>query len=580
MSNRSVNKQKLKELASIFPEAFVDETLDFDRLDKLLGREESFGLEWSGKREAHRRVAQDEGEPFTISLKREADSPNPQHFFVVGDNLKVMRCLRRAYAGQIKCIYVDPPYNTGKEFVYRDVRSKESGLSTTSKATRHSAWLSMIYPRLCLAQELLREDGVIFISIDEHEYANLRVVCDELFGEANCVGNFIWRRSGGGGLRGVFPVTVHEYILCYAKNARAHTERWFAPYSPQSLSQFRHLDEKGRYKRQALYLSTLSSGKNQKYYIDLPDGSKARPPEGRGAWRFIEETFLREKEKGCICFVPSKNSPLICSDGRQAAYNIYTKQYIDARGSNPTSILPDAIVGQTRAARAEIKSLLGRDVFDYAKPVSLLKYLFSLFPKESGDIFLDMFAGSAAASTAVLCLNESGEEYRFLAIQIPEPCNPRSTAYRTGFQTIDQIGVERINRYIENSGYDHAYAVCHLRKGVLHFTETDGFRVRSHSEKNATTDIDALRTEIQLHFGFALDSAVSRVPIETKNCVERIESSSQKRALFLSFDDEIDVDTLRTLPMRETDLFVCWKEAFPEHERDSIRAGRLIYIQR
>ena len=359
-----------------------------------------------------------------------------KHQLLVGDNLEIMRSERKRFEKRFKCVYMDPPYNTGKQFLYNDQRSSIQ------------EWLAFISPRLQLAHQYLRQDGLFFASIDDHAYAHLKLLCDQIFGNENYVTTFIWRRSGAGGLRKIFPVTTHEYILCYAKQKSCHSKPWHAPHSESSLNAFRWEDERGKYKRQALYHRTLAYREAQHYPITIPDGRKVYPPKEQGAWRYIKSRFLEEKNKNNICFIPSNRSPLRLEDGRPAPINIYTKQYLIAGQSNPSSLLNPALVGQTRAAKAELKSIFGSDLFQYAKPTKLLIHLFSLFPTEDGDLFLDMFAGSASMADAIHQLNPL---LHTVSIQKPELCSPKSPAHEAGFMNIAALAWERICKTIPST---------------------------------------------------------------------------------------------------------------------------------
>ncbi|PIR77740.1 MAG: site-specific DNA-methyltransferase, partial [Candidatus Magasanikbacteria bacterium CG10_big_fil_rev_8_21_14_0_10_38_6] len=340
----------------------------------------------------------------------EKDDNGVTNLLIEGDNYHALSVLNYTHAGKIDVIYIDPPYNTGnKDFVYNDQYvDKEDSY-------RHSKWISFIEKRLSSIKHLLKQDGVFFVSIDDNEQASLKLLCDEIFGEENFITQFIWRRSGTGGLRGIFPVTTHEYILVYAKNKLSITNKWFAPYSENSRNAFKSSDEKGEYKTQALYLTSLKYVDSQAYFIDLPDGTRAKPPLGRGSWRYVESTYRDELEKGNILFKKVKTSPLLLANGERASYNIYTKQYISDEGTNPPSILPDDIVGQTRSAKSELKKMFGSDVFDYAKPSTLIKYIIQLVNKSEGITILDFFAGTGTTGHAVLELNkEDGGSRQFI----------------------------------------------------------------------------------------------------------------------------------------------------------------------
>lgn len=395
MNNKTLNECTKEELIGII---------------SSLKKQKKFGLVWEDKPE---KVATECRQKLpvvkedTSKVIDNAGITEPTNIIIEGDNYHALSVLNYTHAGKIDVIYIDPPYNTGsKDFAYNDryIDAEDN--------FRHSKWLSFMQKRLVLAKQLLKDDGVIFISIDDNEQAHLKLLCDEIFGGENFITQFIWRRSGTGGLRGLFPVTTHEYILVYANNIMHIAEKWMAPYSDSSNMAFKNSDERGLFKTQALYLTSLKQTDTQAYFIELPDKTMARPPIEKGAWRYIETTYKNELAAGNIIFKKTKNSPLILDNGDNAQYNIYTKQYISDEGSNPASILPDEQVKQTRAARAELKNLFGEDVFNYAKPSTLVKYLIQLVNKPRNISILDFFAGSGTTGQAVLELNMADGGHR------------------------------------------------------------------------------------------------------------------------------------------------------------------------
>ena len=435
-------------LQELFPEAFDGAVFQPQRLAELLNTGEDQGakvaLDWDGKDSS--KVFEAPKGQLHLFRGEGVHEDNAPHRFIEGDNLDVLRYLRETESNSIKLMYIDPPYNTGKGFIYSD-----SFDANRCKDSAMSAWLSFMHPRLLLAKHMLKDDGVVFISIDDNAFGYLKVLADEIFGPENSITTFIWRRSGAGGLRGKFPVTLHEYVLCYTKDKSTHTERWYAPYSKSSMAAFSNQDAGGRFKTQALYLSTLKAGDNQRYAIALPDGTSAWPPDG-GVWRFIEKTFLEKCKRGEILFLPSQSSPLVLQDGSPAAFNIYTKQYMDSKGSNPPSLLPEDVVGQTRKAKSEIKKVFGAAVFDYPKPVALIKYLLKLVPYQDGDKCMDFFAGSGSTCQAAFELNdERAQQLKVTAIQSAEPVPPSHVAHKSGFRFISDITLERMRRSLSAS---------------------------------------------------------------------------------------------------------------------------------
>ena len=381
---------------------------------KTLKKQKRFGLVWEDKPENVVRECETKLPVVKeVTEKRIENAPGePTNIIIEGDNYHALSVLNYTHAGKIDVIYIDPPYNTGnKDFIYNDCYvDKEDTF-------RHSKWLSFMEKRLKLAKNLLADDGVIFISIDDNEQSSLKQLCDSIFNDENFIDCFVWRRSGTGGLRGIFPVTTHEYMLCYARKKNKIVSEWLSPYSESSLKDFRGEDENGKYKTQALYLTSLKQTDGQSYAIKLPDGKMARPPKGIGAWRFIEETYKEHLSNRLIVFKKVKNSPLILDSGDRADYNIYTKQYMSDDGTNPPTIFPEELVGQTRAARAELKRLFGKDVFPYAKPSSLIEYILKLVNKKNTISVLDFFAGSGTTGQAVMELNkEDGGHRQFILV--------------------------------------------------------------------------------------------------------------------------------------------------------------------
>ena len=469
--NDNITDQQLAKLQELFPEVFTEGGVNWPQLRATLGDAidggDSYGLSWKGKSGVFAKIQEKTVETLRPDRDNSVDWDATGNMFIEGDNLAALKILHKSYYGRVKMIYIDPPYNTGNDFVYNDdfkqTRksyeaevgivddegniTRDDGLRANTGGHKHSNWLNMMYPRLFLARNLLCQDGVIFVSIDDNEVHNLRLIMNEIFGEENFITQFVWRRSGTGGLRGVFPITTHEYILAYSRNIASITKRWLAPYTKDALSAFSMEDERGVYKTQALYLTSLKQTDSQSYYIDLPDNSKVRPPDGVGSWRFIESTYKKELELGNVVFKEVSNSPLVTSDNKKANYNIYIKQYMSDEGTNPASILPDEIVGQTRAARAELKRLFNTDYFEYAKPISLIKYLISLTNCDRESIILDFFSGSGTTAHAVAELNaEDGGNRRWICVQLPEQTSEKSEAFKAGYANIADIARERIRR--------------------------------------------------------------------------------------------------------------------------------------
>lgn len=564
-----------------------------EALDKLEDKDESYDFTWVGKRKSIIEAGAPINKILRPDLEVSKDFDNTKNMLIVGDNLDALKLLQESYLGKIKMIYIDPPYNTGHDFVYNDDFSIEKANysdsakdndkniiiaedkfleNSKSNGRFHSDWLSMMYPRLKLAKNLLSENGVIFISIDDNEQANLKKICDEIFGEDNFVDEFVWRRSGTGGLRGVFPVTTHEYILCYARNKDSITQPWMAPYSESSLAAFTNEDENGKYKTQALYLTSLKQTKSQAYPIELPDGIKAIPPTGTGAWRFIEDTYKEELKNGNIVFKEVPNSPLQGINGEKVSYNIYTKQYISNEGTNPPTILPEDVVGQTRAARAELKKIFGKDVFSYAKPTSLIEYLVNLPDLGKESIVLDFFAGSGTSGHSVMNLNLKDHGSRqYIGVQLNENLDEAfdmatgsdKATIKNAIDYLDSIDrpheiseltAERLKKCVDDSDLidsglrvfriDDANEKDNIRKPLGEIDQSDMFDMIDNVKKD--------RTPLDLLFGVIYTSALPfDLKLETRkigeNTVYTYGYLDENTGLIACFDDEVPEETVKEI---------------------------------
>ncbi len=367
---------------------------------------------------------------FTEITEREiAVAPEkPYNFLFEGDNLHSLYLLEKTHNGKIDVIYIDPPYNTGKSFIYDD---KMIG---NDDAYKHSKWLSFMDKRLRIAQKLLKLTGVIFISIGETEISNLKLLCDDIFGEANCLG-IVPRLMKTGGNKGRFFSPNIDYILVYAKN-ESQTGNFKADLDEALVKKlYNKIETKGerkgeRYRPFGLYQSSLDERPNQRYYVECPDGTFAIPPgktmpaktldgekvlpnKGDGCWRWSQDRYIEEKKKGNLVFIESKEGVLIQPDGSKSKWNVYTKIWLSDRaeeGQTPTNFIGEF---ENRHSAKEIKDI-GLN-FDFAKPTKLIKYLFSLTRIGNGGVFLDFFAGSGTTGQAVLELNkEDGGNRKFI----------------------------------------------------------------------------------------------------------------------------------------------------------------------
>ena len=447
--------QNIEKIAALFPNCVTEtaegKAIDFDLLKQELnhevveGAKERYRLEWPGKKEAI--VTANLPTTKTLRPVRE-DSVNfdtTENMYIEGDNLEVLKILQESYLGKIKMIYIDPPYNTGKDFVYKDNFTQDSAdykeetdqideygnrlVANPETAGRyHSDWLSMMYPRLKLARNLLTDDGVIFMSIDDNEVHNLRKICDEVFGESNFVGEFMRQSKIGGGSDSKFIVKEHENCLCYSKSINTLNE-FYTKHDENYLKRYKESDENGRY-----FWDTLARGglKNPiRFEVEAPDGTKLT-----NNWNRAKSTFYKDLESGEIKFKKKK-------DG---IWNVYFKQRLNLKGKKPRSFTSD--LGSTIDGKNDIKTIFINDkIFSYPKPTKLIRFLNSLIDKNENSIVLDFFSGSATTAHAVLQLNaEDGGKRKFIMAQLPEATDEKSEAYKAGYKNICEIGKERIRR--------------------------------------------------------------------------------------------------------------------------------------
>ncbi len=453
--------ENFQKLAALFPNCVTESSdgkaIDFDLLKQELnhavveGNKERYRLEWPGKREAI--VTANLPTTKTLRPVREdsVDFDTTENIYIEGDNLEVLKLLQESYLGKIKMIYIDPPYNTGKDFVYKDNFTKdlkeellESGqkdefnqrliVNPETSGRYHSDWLTMMYPRLKLARNLLTEDGVIFISIDDNEVHNLRKLCDEVFGDKSFVAELIWKRRSSSALADNNVSTDHEYVLTYQKGNLGEfigIQKDFRNYSNPDN------DPRGEWVLGDLTVGmTASMRPNQAYdLIDPITGNKFHFNPNR-VWAYIPESMKNLLYEKRVVFPkdPAKR-PMI-------------KRFRNELKStfNPiSSILIDHVGLNTEATR-NIQELMGGNLFDYSKPISLLNTLIKQICS-SNDIVLDFFSGSSVTANSVLNLNsEDGLKRSYIMVQIPELNEEKSEAYKAGYRNICELGKERIRR--------------------------------------------------------------------------------------------------------------------------------------
>lgn len=490
---QTVNKadENFKKLAAMFPNA-VTETIDktgevVRAIDKDIlmqeisckvvdGKEERYQFTWPDKKKSIllanapinktlRPVRDDEtiptgadseGKPYCSSGS--VDFDNTENLYIEGDNLEVLKLLQETYLGKIKMIYIDPPYNTGNDFVYEDdfVQSTDEYLENSgqfddagnrlvknldSNGRFHTDWLNMIYSRIKLAKDLLADNGVLFISIDDGEAANLMKLCNDIMGEVNFVADLIWQKKFSRANDATYFSTMHDHILCYCKsNIVLDNNGWkigLIPRGDEIPKGYSNPDNDPRGVWTSVILSAKSGSESLLYEIETPSGRKVVPPSGR-FWSCSKDTFEKWKADNRIWFGTN-------GDGTPRKKTFLSEVQ---QGLRPNTILFQDEVGNNQEAKQETKALFnGLGIFDGPKPVRLLKYLFRIANVDTSDIILDFFSGSATVAHAVMELNaEDSGQRKFILVQLPEETDEKSEAYKAGYKNICEIGKERIRR--------------------------------------------------------------------------------------------------------------------------------------
>lgn len=450
MDMEAANRERLR---AVFPECFSEGKLDIDKLLSLCGEYitddfEKYEFRWKGKSDCLRIAQRRSTATLRPCPSESVNFDTTQNLYIEGDNLEVLKLLQKSYFRKVKMIYIDPPYNTGNDFVYEDdfADPMRRYMEVTRQTTKsnpetmgryHTNWLNMMYPRLRLAANLLRDDGVIFISIDDNEAANLRKLCDEVFGEENFVSQQIWEKKFAPQNDDKYITAVHDYILIYAKSKENWKPR-LQERTGAALEKFKNLDndERGVWTSGDLTSKTKATGHS--YVIVSPSGKEFYPPEGR-QWAPSYETYLKLKQENRLWF------------GEKGDNVPRQKQFLSEiqAGVVPTTLMPYAECGHNQEAKKELISLLPGigNAFETPKPSRLLRKLLGLVNFDFNDIILDFFSGSATTAHAVMQLNaEDGGNRRFIMVQLPEVCGEKSEAYNAGYKNICEIGKERIRR--------------------------------------------------------------------------------------------------------------------------------------
>lgn len=605
METKDQTRANIELIAELFPNVITEmndehgklrKGINFDLLrqelsGEIVSGEECYDFTWVGKRaamvEANRKIRK----TLRPVIEESKSWETTENLYIEGDNLDALKLLQESYLNSVKMIYIDPPYNTGNDsFVYADdftmdmedfeesidYRDEEGNIqfrkNTETNPRFHSDWCSMIYPRLKLARNLLRDDGVIFISINDIELANLRQICNEIFGESNFVADLVWANKEGGGSSDsrLFRIK-HEHILCFAKDIDS-VDIQGVPVGNEDRYRFadEYVATRGKYYLQKMGMGTIQYSPSLDYPITAPDGTTIMPSDNNGGrkacWRWSKPKYEWGVESG---FIEIKKD-------RNGIWTVYSKQYLNCdnegniitRTQRPMGIIDE--YSSTQAAKLLERMGLG-SMFSYAKPVELIRYLCERVSSH-GDIILDFFSGSATTAHAVMQLNADDDSKRkFIMVQLPEETDEQSAAARAGFKTIADIGKERIRRAGENIEGEIEGANQKLDDGEQPKKVPDiGFRVFKVDSTNmndvyyAASEItqDLLsqmevnikddRTELDLLYGVLVDWGL---PLSLRHTMETVDGVTvhtvDQGSLIACFAEHVSEEVVREIAWRK-----------------------------
>jgi adenine-specific DNA-methyltransferase len=600
--------ENVNKLAELFPNVITESldavgtpvrAIDFDLLRQELsdhvaeGPQERYQLDWPGKRAALFAA----NAPITKTLRpvreESVDFEGTKNLFIEGDNLEVLKLLQESYLGKVKLIYIDPPYNTGNDFIYEDDFAestaeylKRSGqvdedgtrlvANTEANGRFHSDWLSMIYPRLKLARRLLRDDGVLVASINDSEHARLVQICDELFGSENHVESIVWKRRYGGGAKEKHIVSIHEYLVVYARDLSRLEELVVDMPEDHVRRYYKLVDDKvasrGPYRLQPLEpAASMADRPNLRFAIAAPDGSEIWP---KRQWLWAKDRVETARLDDGLEFK---------QDGTR--WSVAIKQYLlnedGSRRKTKASSIVDDIFGQTGSS--DLKRIFGgKELFPYSKPADLMARLVELFAR-GDDVVMDLFAGSGSTAHGVMKQSSQDNSHRsFVMVQLAEACDPKSEAFKEGFGTIAELAMERIRRsgaqLLEESPTwrgDVGFRVLRMDDSNLGDVlqtpdeiEQEGLALFTDTVKPDRTSDDLL-FQILLHWG--LDLAAS---IATEYLGEREITIVDNGALIAYFAKPVTIEIATAIAERQP-LRAVFRDAAFESDADRINAEQI-----
>jgi adenine-specific DNA-methyltransferase len=616
LTSMNITEEQLLNFKQLFPEVFTEGLkVDWEKLKLTLGEtvdtgKERYGMNWPGKADCFKTIQQPSIATLVPARDESIDFDTTENLFIEGDNLEVLKLLQKSYLGGIKFMYFDPPYNTGKEFIYPDnyTESLETYLeytgqtnsdgkkfvtNTDSDGRFHSKWMNMMYPRLFLAKNLLTEDGVIFISIDDNEVNNLKALCNEIFGEENFIANVIWERSFS-------PVNLkkhfsenHDFILCFAKNLSVSINNGLKR-SLEADARYSNPDNDPRGDWTSSDMTVGPAIQEKLYQLITPSGKIMAPSRGR-CWLFTKDRYEEMLADNRIWFGESgENMPRV-------------KKFLsEVKNSvTPMTIWKYSEVGHSQEAAQSLKKIFdGLSFFDYPKPVNLIKRCLEIY-SDKNTIAIDIFAGSCTTAQAVMELNkEDGGNRKFICVQIPELNDEESDAFKAGYKSIADIGKERIRRVsakikseieVEKSKKVGEISFDELSTNTSQLSTDFGFKVFKLDKSNfkiwdATLEkepeaiqqrlfehIDhispeaaqeSILYELLLKSGFELTT-----PIEKLTLAEKTVFSIAGGQLLICLEKELSHDSIKAMAEMQPTRVICLDEAFTGTNADALKTN-------
>lgn len=607
LRSMDIVEEKREKLKELFPEVFTEgQKIDFERLKLALGEsvdvgKERYGMNWPGKADCFKIIQQPSIATLTPAREESIDFDESENLFIEGDNLEVLKLLQKSYLGKVKVIEIDPPYNTGNDFIYPDNytenldtylrytgqiddEGRKYSTNTEADGRFHSKWLNMMYPRLFLARNLLREDGVIFIHIDDHEIDNLRKMCDEIFGEENFIECISWKNKYGAGAKTKGFISVHEYIVCYSKRPIENVE---AELSEEEIAKYTGKDEKfskrGGFITQPLMTTSLDARINLQYTIEYA-GHVIEP---RKQWVWSKERLLQA----------IKDDEVVFNKQNDGTFSVRAKQYLknldgSIRKGKPLSLLNGPF---NQEGTKELNELGMENLFDFPKPTSLIKYFASFVINNINDkngIYLDFFSGSCTSAQALLELNKEDEGNRkFIMVQLPEPCAPESEAFKAGYKTIADIGKERIRRVIkqikeeqeqkkdlftdDKPKQDLGFKVFKLKPSNFKLwndqVDKDKDAIKNQLEMfvehiNPQSSQEDILYELLLKSGFPLSTKIAQLSFADKTVF-----SIDEGAMLICLEKDLTPEVIKAMAHKNPVRVICLDEGF--HGNDQLKTN-------